>query len=56
VTIVFKSAVIAFSPSPEEEIIKKLYPDQETFRKEEQRRFEILVSHWDVPITTVPID
>ena len=56
VTIVFKSAAIAFSPSPEEEIIKKLYPDQETFKREEQRRFEILASHWDVPIATVPID
>ena len=56
VTIVFKSAAIAFSPSSEEEIIKKLYPDQETFKKEEQRRFEILASHWDVPIANVPID
>ena len=56
VTIVFKSAAIAFSPSPEEEIIKKLYPDQDTFKKEEQRRFEILASHWDVPIANVPID
>ncbi len=56
VTIVFKSAAIAFSPSPEEEIIKKLYPDQETFKKEEQRRFEILASHWDVPIATLPLD
>ncbi len=56
VTIVFKSAAIAFSPSPEEEIIKKLYPDQETFKKEEQRRFEILAAHWDVPIANVPLD
>ncbi len=56
VTIVFKNAAVAFAPSPEEEIIKQLYPDQETFKKEEQRRFEILISHWDVPITTVPVD
>lgn len=56
VTIVFKSAATAFGPSPEEEIIKRLYPDQETFKKEEQRRFEILASHWDVPIVTMPID
>ena len=56
VTIVFKSAAIALGPSPEEEIVKKLYPDQETFKKEEQRRFEILAAHWDVPISTVPLD
>lgn len=56
VTIVFRSAATAFAPSPEEEIIKQLYPDQETFKKEEQRRFELLISHWDVPITTVPVD
>ncbi|HEX4947092.1 MAG TPA: hypothetical protein VFZ34_10525 [Blastocatellia bacterium] len=54
VTLVFKNAAVAFGPSPEEEIIKQLYPDQATFRKEEQRRFEILLAHWDVPIATVP--
>jgi hypothetical protein len=32
---------------------KKLYPDQDTFKKEEQRRFEILDAHWDVPLTPV---
>ena len=31
----------------EQEIIKKLYPDQAKFRKEEQRRFELLEAHWD---------
>lgn len=56
VTIVFKNAATVFGPSPEEEITKRLYPDQETFKREEQRRFEILASHWDVPIATVPID
>ena len=33
--------------------LKKLYPDQATFRKEEQRRFELLVAHWDVPLNVV---
>jgi hypothetical protein len=37
----------------EAEIIKKLYPDQAKFRKEEQRRFEILEAHWDVPLNAV---
>ena len=54
VTITFKSAAVFHEPSPEEAIIKQLYPDQTTFKKEEQRRFEILVSHWDVPLVSVP--
>lgn len=37
----------------EQEIVKKLYPDLAKFRKEEQRRFELLEAHWDVPLTTV---
>jgi hypothetical protein len=40
----------------EQEIIKKLYPDQTKFRKEEQRRFELLEAHWDVPLTTVDFE
>lgn len=56
VTLVFKSAA-AFhdpnAPSAEEEIKKQLYPDQAAFKREEQRRFEILIAHWDVPIVSV---
>jgi hypothetical protein len=40
-------------PSDEEAITRKLYPDYDRFQKEEQRRFEILDSHWDVPLTPV---
>jgi hypothetical protein len=40
----------------EEEIIKKLYPDQAKFRKEEARRFEILDAHWDVPLNPVDFE
>lgn len=36
--------------------IKKLYPDQETFQKEERRRFELLVAHWDVPLNVVDME
>ncbi|HMY72896.1 MAG TPA: hypothetical protein PLQ88_13855, partial [Blastocatellia bacterium] len=56
VTITFKSAAAFHSPSGEDEIIKKLYPDQTTFKREEQRRFEILISHWDVPLASVDAD
>ncbi len=53
VTLAFKSAEIYNSPSEEEAIIRQIYPDQQTFKLEEQRRFEILIAHWDVPIVPV---
>jgi hypothetical protein len=46
----FRSAEAFVGPSGDAEIASKLYPDQEKFRKEEQRRFEILDAHWDVPL------
>lgn len=39
-----------------EAIIRKLYPDLEKFRREEQRRFELLDAHWDVPLNVVDLD
>lgn len=56
VTITFKNAAVFDQPSPEEAIVKQLYPDQVTFKREEQRRFEILISHWDVPLVSVPVE
>ena len=40
-------------PSGEEAIVKRLYPDQVAFKKEEQRRFEIVEAHWDVPLNEI---
>ena len=57
VTIVFKNAAVFHDPNApgaEEAIVKQLYPEQDKFKREEQRRFEILVAHWDVPIVDVP--
>jgi hypothetical protein len=56
VTIVFKDAAVAHDPSVEDAIKKQLFPDQESFKKEEQRRFEILSAHWDVPVEDVNLD
>lgn len=56
VTIVFKNMAAASDQASEESIIKKLYPDQETYKREEQRRFEILLAHWDTPVVGVPLD
>jgi hypothetical protein len=51
VTIVFKNATVANDSSFDEKaLIQQLYPDQATYKKEEQRRFEILEAHWDLPI------
>jgi hypothetical protein len=51
VVITFSDWGVLGGPSPDETISKRLYPDQETFKREEQRRFEILDAHWDVPLT-----
>ncbi len=57
VTIVFKNAATANDGSFDEAaLIKQLYPDQETYKKEEQRRFEILDAHWDLPIKDVDLN
>lgn len=54
VTIRFKNSTVATTANPDEEAMKKeLWPDQATYQREEQRRFEILVSHWDLPITDI---
>jgi len=56
VTIVFKSAAVANDNFDTEALLRQLYPDQDSYKKEEQRRFEILEGHWDVPIKEVVLD
>ena len=54
VTITYKNSTLATTANPEEDaLIKKLYPDQQTYAREEQRRFEILLAHWDLPVTDI---
>ena len=54
VTITFKNSTVATTSNPNEaDEIKKLYPDQATYQREEQRRFEILLAHWDIPVTNI---
>jgi hypothetical protein len=56
VTLVFPSAAVATAPDPTGDVERRqLYPDSATFAREEQRRFEILDAHWDLPITPVPL-
>jgi hypothetical protein len=56
VTIVFKNAEAAFTPVDEHAIQLRLFPDQITFKREEQRRFEILEAHWDLAISQIALD
>ena len=54
VTIRFKNSTLATTANPDEErLIRQLWPDQETYKREEQRRFEILLGHWDLPLTDI---
>lgn len=50
ITIVFKNAAVANDSFDSSGIIKQLFPDQDTYKREEQRRFAILDAHWDLPI------
>jgi len=56
VTIVFKNATVANESFDEEALKKQLFPDQDAYQQEEQRRFEILDAHWDVPVRVVDLD
>jgi hypothetical protein len=31
-------------------IVRRLYPDAEKLKREEQRRMELLEAHWDTPL------
>jgi len=54
VTIRFKNSTAATTANPDEErFIKQLWPDQIKYQSEEQRRFEILLAHWDIPVSDV---
>ena len=54
VTIRFKNSTVATTTNPDEEaMIKELWPDRAKYKQEEQRRFEILAAHWDLPVTDI---
>jgi hypothetical protein len=54
VTIRFRNSTVATTSNPDEDLlIKQLWPDQETYEREEKRRFEILLAHWDLPVSDI---
>src|ERR1700688_1343663 len=56
VIIVFRTVVQAFDENLTEPYKKLLYPDQESLKKSEQHRFELLISHWDIETGNVSLN
>lgn len=50
VAITYSNVAAMMSPSKDAEVARELFPDQETFKREEQQRFALLEAHWDVPL------
>lgn len=48
VVIVFANSQLAFDPNLTIPYKKQLYPDTDKLTKDEQHRFELLLSHWDI--------
>src|SRR5260370_38003099 len=54
VTIRFKNSTVATTANPDEErVIKELWPEQETYKSEEQRRIATLLAHWGAASTAI---
>ena len=56
VTLVWKNIQATDDGYDESALSREIFKDQETFKKEEQRRFEILIGHWDVPLIDVDLE
>ena len=56
VAITYKDVAAMTAPSDDAAVALRLYPDQAAFKKEEQRRFEILDAHWDVPLNELVLN
>jgi hypothetical protein len=55
VTITYRDWA-AMEAHSEADIAARLFPDQERYRAEEKRRFELIEAHWDVPLEERPLD
>ena len=40
----------------ESDVAKQLFPDQEAFHRDENRRWELTTNHWDLPIHQVDLN
>ncbi len=56
VSITWKNIAASIDPGTEQALIRKLFPDQAAFQREEQRRFELLLAHSDVPVVPFSLE
>lgn len=56
VSLTFKNAALAYDEDLLTPYKKSIYPDQDKLKKDEQHRFELLISHWDVEVKKENID
>jgi hypothetical protein len=56
VILVFKNEKAAFDPDLTTPYKKQLYPDEKKLIKDEQHRFELLISHWDVMVDRIALN
>lgn len=54
VTITYRDWA-AIEAHSEDEIAARLFPDQDRYKAEERRRFELLEAHWDVVLEEIPL-
>jgi hypothetical protein len=54
--IIVRASADAPEGQSEGEIAKALFPDQQTYRREENRRWELTTNHWDLPIHIVNLN
>ncbi|RXH57995.1 hypothetical protein [Granulicella sibirica] len=54
--IIVRASADAPPGQSEGEVGKQLFPDQATFRHDENRRWELTTNHWDLPIHVVNLD
>lgn len=48
--IIVRASADAPPGQSEGEVAKQLFPDQATYKREENRRWELTTNHWDLPI------
>jgi hypothetical protein len=50
VVIVYRNQLV---PAQEHEIEQQLFPDRASYKRDENRRWELIDAHWDLPIHEV---
>ena len=56
VTITWRDVATAHDDFDPARFIAELFPDKTLYEREEQRRFELLLEHWDLPLRDAPLD